>query len=190
MTATDPRNVKTARRIGAVVVGMAALSFASVPLYRAFCQITGFDGTTQRADKGADTVLDRTIAIRFDANVNDGLSWSFKPSQVSQTLRVGQTGLAFYTAENLSDRPVVGRATFNVQPPKAGRYFKKIECFCFTEQRLEGKQSVEMPVAYFIDPAIADDEGLDDVQTITLSYTFFPWDDETVVADASSSSAN
>jgi len=184
MTAPDRRNIKTARRIGVVVAGMVALSFASVPLYRAFCQITGFDGTTQRADKGADRVLDRSIAIRFDANVNDGLAWSFKPSQVSQTLKVGQTGLTFYHAENLSDRPLAGRATFNVQPPKAGRYFKKIECFCFTEQRLEGKQSVEMPVAYFIDPAIADDPGLDDVQTVTLSYTFFPWDDDAAPAAA------
>lgn len=172
------RNRRTAAIVAGVVVGMVGLSFASVPLYRAFCQLTGFDGTPQRADAAADRTLARKITVRFDATVGDGLAWSFKPSQVSQTLNVGQTGLAFYHAANLSDRPVSGRASFNVQPAKAAAYFKKIECFCFTEQRLEGKQEVEMPVTYFIDPKIADDPALDDVTTVTLSYTFFEWDDD------------
>ena len=174
----------------AVVAGMVALSFASVPLYRAFCQVTGWGGTTMRAEKPADRVLERTITIRFDATVGQGLPWTFKPEQVSQTLHVGETGLAFYAARNLTDKPVTGRATFNVQPAKAGQYFNKIECFCFTEQTLKPGEAVSMPVTYFIDPAIADDKGLDDVQTITLSYTFFSWDDETVVAAAPAAPVN
>jgi cytochrome c oxidase assembly protein subunit 11 len=184
------KNRKTAITALAAVAGMVALSFASVPLYRAFCQITGFDGTTMRADKPADRVLKREVAVRFDATVGQGLPWTFKPEQVSQTLHVGETGLAFYAAKNLTDRPITGRATFNVQPAKAGQYFNKIECFCFTEQTLKPGEEVSMPVTYFIDPAIADDRGLDDVQTITLSYTFFPWDEETVVAAAPADPVN
>lgn len=171
-------NRKTAKIVVGVVAGMLGLSFAAVPAYRAFCQITGFDGTTQRADKEADRVLERKITIRFDATVSQGLPWTFKPEQVDQTLHVGETGLAFYRAANLTDAPITGRATFNVQPAKAGIYFKKIECFCFTEQTLKPGEAVSMPVTYFIDPAIASDPNLDDVQTITLAYTFFPWDDD------------
>ena len=177
MNAAHNRNRRTALIVAGVVAGMVGLSFASVPLYRAFCQITGFDGTPQRAVAAADRTLARKITVRFDATVSDGLAWSFKPGQVSQTMNIGETGLAFYHAANLADRPITGRASFNVQPAKAGVYFKKIECFCFTEQRLEAKQQVEMPVTYFIDPAIANDPSLDDVTTVTLSYTFFEWDD-------------
>ncbi len=184
MTAPAAKNRKTALIASGVAAGMVALSFASVPLYRAFCQITGFDGTTMRADKPADRVLKREIVIRFDATVGQGLPWSFKPEQVSQTLHVGETGLAFYAAKNLTGKPITGRATFNVQPAKAGQYFNKIDCFCFTEQTLKPGEAVSMPVTYFIDPAISDDRGLDDVQTITLSYTFFPWDDEVTLAAA------
>ena len=172
------KNRKTATAVAGVAALMVGLSFAAVPAYRAFCQITGFDGTTQRADKAADRVLGRQITIRFDATVNDGLDWSFKPEQIDQVLNVGETGLAFFSAHNLTDRAVTGRATFNVQPAKAGVYFKKIECFCFTEQTLKPGETVSMPVTYFIDPAIADAPTLDDVQTITLAYTFFPWDDD------------
>ncbi|MCB2097676.1 MAG: cytochrome c oxidase assembly protein [Parvularculaceae bacterium] len=171
------KNRKTATIVAGLVAGMVAMSFAAVPAYRAFCQITGFDGTTQRADKGADRVLARTVTVRFDATVSEGLPWTFKPEQIDQTLHIGETGLAFYKAVNTTDRPVTGRATFNVQPAKAGIYFKKIECFCFTEQTLKPGESADMPVTYFVDPAIADDPKLDDVQTITLAYTFFPWDD-------------
>lgn len=176
--AAGEKNRKTAMIVAGIVAGMVGMSFAAVPAYRAFCQITGFDGTTQRAEKAADRVLARTITIRFDATVNEGLPWTFKPEQVDQTLHIGETGLAFYRAVNLTDAPVTGRATFNVQPAKAGIYFKKIECFCFTEQTLKPGESADMPVTYFVDPAIADDPNLDDVQTITLAYTFFPWDDE------------
>lgn len=170
------RNRKTATIIAGVAAIMVGMSFAAVPAYRAFCQITGFDGTTQRADKPADQILKRTITIRFDATVSEGLSWTFKPEQADQTLHVGETGLAFYRAVNLVDRPVAGRATFNVQPAKAGVYFKKIECFCFTEQTLKPGETASMPVTYFIDPSLASDPNLDDVSEIILSYTFFPSD--------------
>ncbi|MFZ5617583.1 MAG: cytochrome c oxidase assembly protein [Pseudomonadota bacterium] len=171
------KNRRTAIIVAGVVAGMVGLSFAAVPAYRAFCQVTGFDGTTQRAEKAADRMLERKITIRFDATVNEGLDWAFKPEQVDQTLHIGETGLAFYRAENLTDRRVTGRATFNVQPAKAGIYFKKIECFCFTEQTLKPGEKASMPVTYFIDPKIAEDPNLDDVSTITLAYTFFPWDE-------------
>jgi cytochrome c oxidase assembly protein subunit 11 len=184
VTALGARNRKTALAAAGVVACMVALSFASVPLYKAFCQVTGFGGTTRRVEAPAGLVLARTIVIRFDATVGQGLAWTFKPEQVSQTLHVGETGLAFFAAKNLTDRPVTGRATFNVQPAKAGQYFNKIDCFCFTEQRLKPGEAVSMPVTYFIDPAIAADRGLDDVQTITLSYTFFPFDDDVTLAAA------
>lgn len=179
------KNKKTAMIVAGVVVGMVGLSFAAVPAYQAFCQITGWGGTTQRAEAAADRTLSREITVRFDGTVSQGLSWRFKPEQVSQTLRIGETGLAFYEAENLSDRPVTGRATFNVSPAKAGIYFQKIECFCFTEQTLQPGEKVSMPVTYFVDPALADDKYLDEVQTITLAYTFFAWDD----ADAAPAAA-
>lgn len=172
------KNQKTALVISGVVAGMVALSFAAVPAYRAFCQVTGWGGTTQRAAAGADRTLSRQITVRFDATVNQGLAWRFKPAQVSQTLHIGETGLAFFEAENLTDRVVTGRAAFNVSPAKAGVYFKKIQCFCFTEQTLQPGEKVSMPVTYFVDPELADDKNLDEVQTITLAYTFFPWDDE------------
>ncbi len=190
MKAPLSRNARTAMTVLAVVGGMVALSYASVPLYRAFCQATGWGGTTKKAEAPSGRVLDRKITIRFDATVGQDLPWTFKPEQVSQTLHVGETGLAFYAAKNLTDRPITGRATFNVQPAKAGRYFMKIECFCFTEQTLKPGEAVSMPVTYFIDPAIADDAGLDDVREITLSYTFFRWDDDAVVAAAPAAKLN
>lgn len=167
------KNGKTALIVSGVVIGMVGMSFAAVPAYRAFCQITGWGGTTQRAEANSTQVLDREITIRFDATVSNELPWQFEPEQVSQTLKVGETGLAYYAAENLSDKPVIGTASFNVQPAKAGLYFRKIECFCFTEQLLEPGQKVSMPMTYYIDPAIAKAKNLDDVKTITLSYTFY-----------------
>ncbi|MEQ8177397.1 MAG: cytochrome c oxidase assembly protein [Amphiplicatus sp.] len=179
MTARTPsQNHRTALVVLAVVFGMVGLSYAAVPLYRAFCQVTGWGGTTQRAETGASEVLDRAVTVRFDGTVAEGLPWRFKPEQVSQTLKIGESGLAFFRAENLTDKPITGRATFNVAPAKAGIYFKKIECFCFTEQVLQPGEKVSMPVTYFVDPALARDRNLDEVQTITLAYTFFRWDDE------------
>ncbi len=170
-------NQRTASYAAGAVAVMVAMSFAAVPAYKAFCQVTGFDGTTQRASAPADHTLERKITVQFDATVGQGLPWRFHPEQMSQTIKVGQSALAFYEAENLSDRPITGRATFNVSPSKAGLYFRKIECFCFTEQVLQPGEKVSMPVTYFIDPEIADDHNLDDVQTVTLSYTFFPFGD-------------
>jgi len=169
------RNAKTARRVVFVVVGMVGLAFASVPAYKAFCQVTGWGGTTQRAETGADRVLERNITVRFDSVVGRNLPWKFKPEQVDQTIHLGESALAFYRAENFSDKPVTGRATFNVSPAKAGIYFQKIDCFCFTEQTLQPGEVVSMPVAYFVDPDLADDRNLDEVETITLSYTFFEY---------------
>ncbi len=168
---------KTAAVVVGVAFAMVGLSFAAVPAYKAFCQVTGWGGTTQRAEAGAGRALAREITIRFDASTNADLPWRFKPEQVSQTLRIGETGLAFYEAENLTDAPVTGRATFNVSPAKAGIYFSKVECFCFTEQTLGPGEKVSMPVTYFVDPALDDDRNLDEVETVTLSYTFFRWDD-------------
>lgn len=176
MNDSKANNQKTAMIVSAVVVGMIGLSFAAVPAYRAFCQVTGWGGTTQRAEAEAAQVLERKITVRFDSTVGNGLPWRFKPEQVSQSLRIGETGLAFYEAENLTDHPVTGRATYNVSPAKAGLYFRKIECFCFTEQTLQPGEKVSMPVTYFVDPELNNDKHLDDVQTITLSYTFFSWD--------------
>ncbi len=171
------KNRKTALIVSGVVAGMVAMSFAAVPAYRAFCQVTGWGGTTQRAEAEADSILERKITVRFDGTTSDGLDWKFRPEQVSQTLQIGETGLAFYEAQNRTGKPITGRATFNVSPSKAGIYFKKIECFCFTEQTLQPGETVSMPVTYFVDPGLAEDRNLDDVQTITLAYTFFPWDD-------------
>ncbi len=175
--AANLNNRKTGFIIAGLAVGMAAMSFAAVPAYRAFCQVTGWGGVTQRAEVQADRTLARNITVQFDANINQGLPWRFKPEQVSQTIHIGETGLAFFEAENLTDKPITGRASFNVSPAKAGVYFKKIECFCFTEQTLQPGEKVSMPVTYFVDPALADDKNLDEVRTITLAYTFFLWDD-------------
>ena len=160
----------------AVVAGMAGLSYAAVPLYQIFCQVTGYGGTTQRADAPTGPVLDRVMTVRFDANSVTDLNWAFAPAQRKVDVKVGEQTLAFYRAKNLSSRPVTGTATFNVSPAGAGAYFSKIECFCFTEQTLKPGESVDMPVAFFIDPEIAKDEDLKSLRTITLSYTFYAVD--------------
>lgn len=167
------RNAKTGLALSLVVCAMVGLAFASVPLYRLFCQVTGYGGTTQVAEAVPETVFERRITVRFNADVNPQLPWSFRPVERAVTLRVGEPGLAFYRAVNLSDRPVTGTATFNVTPLKAGQYFSKVQCFCFDEQRLEAGEAVEMGVSFFVDPAILEDRNLDDVTTVTLSYIFF-----------------
>lgn len=167
------KNGKTALTVSCVVAGMVCLSFAAVPLYDTFCRVTGWGGTTQRADSGADRVLDRKVTVRFDASTAKGMPWAFRPTEVSQTLHVGETGLTFYEATNTSDYPVVGTASFNVQPAKAGIYFMKVECFCFQEQLLQPGESMKMPVTFYVDPDMADNKRLDDVREITLSYTFY-----------------
>jgi len=157
----------------AVVAGMVGLSYASVPLYRLFCQVTGYGGTTQRATAGADHMADRTIVVRFDGNVA-GLPWDFQPETQQVTVKLGETALVSFFAKNVSKSPTTGTATFNVQPEIAGAYFNKIECFCFTEQRLQPGERVELPVQFFVSPDLADDRELKGTRTITLSYTFFP----------------
>ncbi|ALJ35641.1 cytochrome c oxidase assembly protein [Azospirillum brasilense] len=164
-----------------LVFGMVGLAYASVPLYALFCQVTGFGGTTQRADAAPARQVDRVIKVRFNADVNQSLPWRFKPEQKELTVKLGEMGLAAYQAANRVDRPTVGTALYNVTPDKVGKYFNKIECFCFTEQVLEPGQSVDMPVAFFVDPALAGDPAMEDVTTITLSYTFFRAKDETQV---------
>lgn len=156
-----------------VVACMVGLSFASVPLYRLFCQVTGLGGTTQVAARAPDKMLDRVITVRFNADVNSGLDWKFQPVQREIKVRLGEEALAFYVARNNGAAQVTGTATFNVTPLKAGAYFNKIDCFCFTEQRLAAGRSADLPVAFFVDPDLAKDRNLDDVTTITLSYTFF-----------------
>lgn len=156
----------------AVVVGMLGLSYAAVPLYRIFCQVTGFGGTTQQVEAASDEVLDQKIIVRFDSNVAKGLNWEFKPVQRTVEIKIGETALAFYKARNTSDKPVTGTASFNVTPEVAGSYFSKIECFCFTEQLLQPGQEIDMPVQFFVDPEITRDVSTRDIKEITLSYTF------------------
>lgn len=170
------RNARIAVLCAVFATGMVGLAYAAVPLYRLFCQVTGFAGTTQRAERPSSTVIDRRITVQFDANVGAGLSWDFLPVQATQSVRIGENGLAFYKVTNRSDKPIVGTATFNVTPDQAGGFFNKVECFCFTEQRLDPGETAELPVSYFIDPAIERDVDGAQIKDITLSYTFYPVD--------------
>jgi len=156
-----------------VIAAMGSLVYYSVPLYRLFCQVTGFGGTTQEAAVAPGAVGERTITIQFNADVSAKLPWTFRPAQREIKVRVGEEALAFFVATNRGEAPVTGSAIFNVTPHKAGPYFNKIACFCFTEQRLAAGETAEMPVSFFVDPAILDDRNLDDVGTITLSYIFY-----------------
>lgn len=167
-------NRRVAFAMAGIVAGMAGLAFASVPLYRLFCQVTGYGGTTQRAEQAPVEIGTRVVAVRFNATVASGdLGWEFKPLQAEVAARVGEEHLAFYRATNNGAVPTVGVATFNVTPHKAGIYFQKIACFCFSEQELQPGESIDMPVSFYVDPAIDKDPNLKDVTTITLSYTFF-----------------
>jgi len=168
-----PANLRTGLVLSGVVAGMVGLSFAAVPLYQIFCQVTGYGGTPQVVEAGSVEVLDRQITVRFNADTDRNLPWHFRPEQRSVHLKVGEQALVFYKASNLSEAPVVGTAVFNVTPEKAGQYFNKIECFCFTEQLLKPGESVDMPVAFYVDPRLNDDPSMADVATITLSYTFY-----------------
>ena len=156
-----------------IVAAMVGLAFASSPLYRAFCEATGFDGTTQRADKAPGAVPGE-IGVRFDANTHPGLPWRFEPEQNLVQIQPGAQTKIFYRAQNLSARSWTGQAVYNVSPEQVGKYFKKIQCFCFSEQTLKAGQSVDMPVIFFVDPKIRQDPDTKDVHEITLSYTFYP----------------
>ena len=170
---TGGRNLRTGLALSLVVVGMVGLSFAAVPLYRLFCQVTGYGGTTQVAEAVPERAGERNFTVRFDANVDSRLAWAFAPLQRAVEVRVGEQALIFYKARNLTDKTLFGTATFNVTPLKAGQYFNKVQCFCFTEQRLEPGEEVDMAVSFYVDPAVSEDIDMDEVETITLSYTFF-----------------
>lgn len=168
-------NRRTALSLLAFVAGMVALGYASVPLYRIFCQVTGFGGTTQRADEAKAAGIKVTnvpISVRFDANVDRDMPWRFAPEQVTQELKIGERKLAFFKAKNLANHPITGVASFNVEPEQAGKYFNKVHCFCFNLQTLQPGQEVDMPVQYYVDPAILSDEDAKGIEQITLSYTF------------------
>jgi len=156
-----------------MLAGMGMLVYYAVPLYNLFCRVTGYGGTTQRAAAAPGAVGDRVIIVRFTADTNAGLPWYFQPAQTEVRVRAGEQKLIFYVAKNRDDVPVTGTATFNVTPAKAGVYFNKVQCFCFTKQTLKPGQQVDMPVSFFIDPKMLKDRGMNDVKVITLSYTFF-----------------
>jgi cytochrome c oxidase assembly protein subunit 11 len=171
------RNARTAALAFLLVFGMVGLAYASVPLYRVFCQVTGFAGTPIR-DEAARAPGDagHMISVRFDANTSAALPWRFAPVDTRRDVAIGARNIALFTARNLADRAVTGTATFNVTPAQAGQYFTKIQCFCFTEQRLSPGQEVQMPVVFFVDPAILTDPDTRNISEITLSYTFYPVD--------------
>ncbi len=170
---SNSSNRRMATALAGIVVAMVALAYASVPLYDLFCRVTGYGGTTQRAETGSERVIDREVVILFDANVS-GLPWSFRPEATQLHLKVGELGQINYIAENRSDARSAGTAVFNVTPAAAGAYFNKIECFCFTSQILQAGERISMPVQFFVDPAMDEDKDLNAVRTITLSYTFLP----------------
>ena len=170
-------NAKTGLLAGALAVSMVGVGFAAVPLYRLFCQVTGFGGTTMRVDAAqAATVsaTDKSIVIRFDANQRGDLPWEFKPERPTDTVSIGAKDMSIFLAKNLSSEAVTGTATFNVTPELAGKCFNKIQCFCFTEQTLKPGEQIRMPVLYYVDPKIMTDPETKDIEEITLSYTFYP----------------
>ena len=179
---TDPTTTQTRRRrdavvaalCGAVVAGMVGMSYAAVPLYNWFCRTTGFGGTTQVATVAPGTVLDRKITVRFDANIAPGLPWRFVPERSSVDVRIGEVVTVYYMVTNEAARTTYGQAGYNVAPLTVGAYFQKINCFCFTEQAMKPGEKREMAVVFYVDPALANDAEQDDLNTITLSYTFYP----------------
>ncbi|WP_242126984.1 cytochrome c oxidase assembly protein [Sphingobium sp. Sx8-8] len=172
----DRRNRRTMIGMAGVGLAMLGMGFASVPLYRIFCERTGFGGTTQRAasDVQVREATGHRMSIRFDSNVAPGMPWQFRPEHPTQTVTIGARSMAIFLAKNMSDKPVTGTASFNVTPLQAGAYFTKIQCFCFTQQTLQPGQEVRMPVIYYVDPKILTDSDNKDTQEITLSYTFYP----------------
>ena len=179
-----PRNLRVALMAASVAAGMVGLSFASVPLYRLFCQVTGFGGTTQRAEAAPAQALGQTVSVRFDANTSGKLKWAFHPLQGSVKVKFGEQSMAYYEAVNRSEETLTGTAVFNVAPPQAGAYFNKIQCFCFTEQTLKPGERIEMPVSFFVDPDMLEDADAAGIEEITLSYTFYPVDKPKAVTEA------
>ena len=177
--ATGPEKARsrlavTAAACAVFAAGMVGMSFAAVPLYRIFCQLTGYGGTTQRSETAPDAILDRVVKVRFDSNIGNGLGWGFRPLEREMRVKVGAVAEVDFVAENRGKTAVTGTAAFNVTPAVAGAYFTKVSCFCFTEQTLAAGERLKLPVVFFVDPAIMNDRDLDVVDTITLSYTFYP----------------
>jgi cytochrome c oxidase assembly protein subunit 11 len=181
---TAAKNLRVALIAASVAAGMVGMSSAAVPLYRLFCQVTGFGGTTQRAEEAPARATDSLVSVRFDANTSGNLAWTFHAVQTAMTVKVGEQTMAYYKATNVSDRPVTGTAVFNVTPVQAGAYFNKIQCFCFTEQTLKPGESIEMPVSFFVDPDMLQDPDAAGIKEITLSYTFYPVDKPKAVSEA------
>jgi cytochrome c oxidase assembly protein subunit 11 len=181
----NPRDVVVAAGCGAVVAMMVGASFAAVPFYNWFCRTTGFAGTTQVATRAPDQVLGRTVTVRFDANVMPGLPWDFTPEQNEIQLRIGEVATVHYKVVNLAARTITAQASYNVTPTTIGAYFDKINCFCFTEQTMKPGETREMTVVFYVDPAIVKDRDQQDLNTITLSYTFFRVPQRRPVADSS-----
>ena len=167
-------NRKTLGVLTVTAFAMLGLGFASKPLYDTFCKITGYGGTTRVASENTSEVSDRVLRVQFDSNTSKGLQWDFEPEIPYMDVNIGANNLAFYTATNTSDKTIVATSNYNVSPIKAGPYFSKMECFCFTEQTLAPGESAQFPVVFFLDPLMLEDKRLDEVTTVTLSYTFFP----------------
>lgn len=181
-------NKKTMLILAGVGVAMLGLGFASDPLYDTFCRVTGYGGTTQQAEENFSEVISRKVTVKFDSNVASGLPWQFKPDQRSMDIQLGQSGLAYYTVKNEGTKPIVGVANFNVTPIKAAPYFVKTDCFCFEEQTIQPGQELPLPVLFFVDSQMDDDDRNDDIKEITLSYTFFESDAEAQAAVQSAGS--
>jgi cytochrome c oxidase assembly protein subunit 11 len=172
--ATQRRDIAVAAACGVFVALMVGAAYAAVPLYNWFCRTTGFGGTTQVSTAAPGQVLGRKITVRFDANVAPGLPWRFAPETNAVDVRIGEVLTVNYTVTNLAARDTVGQASYNVTPPTTGAYFQKINCFCFTEQAMKAGETREMPVVFYVDPALAQDAEQKGLNTITLSYTYFP----------------
>ncbi|MGV1870593.1 cytochrome c oxidase assembly protein [Agrobacterium rosae] len=187
MTATGTSTKKTSNSSILVlclvfVCGMVGMAYASVPLYRLFCQVTGYNGTTQRVEQYSDVILDKTMKVTFDSNTSNGLNWDFQPVNKSVEPKIGETVQVMFRATNRSPVATTGSAVFNVTPMEAGAYFNKVQCFCFTETTLQPGQTLEMPVVFFIDPEIVKARETKNIHTLTLSYTFYPAKTEKPVA--------
>jgi len=175
-----PSNSKTLLILSGVGVAMLGLGFASDPLYDTFCRVTGYGGTPKIADENLSEIIDRTVTVEFDSNVAQDLPWKFRPDQRRMDVKLGQSGLAYYTVENTGDEPVVGVANFNVMPIKAAPFFIKTDCFCFEETIIQPGEKLNLPVIFFVDPQMDEDSRFDEIKSMTLSYTFFPTEEGTM----------
>ncbi len=185
-----PSNKKTLVILSGVGIAMLGLGFASDPLYDTFCKVTGYGGTPKIADENLSEVIDRTVTVEFDSNIAQDLPWKFRPDQRRMDVKLGQSGLAYYTIENISDEVVTGVANFNVMPVKAAPFFIKTDCFCFEEQTIQPGESLSLPVIFFVDPQLDEDSRFDEIKTMTLSYTFFPAKEGTMPAKSTASATN